>query len=58
MEVAYERGDQVLWIRFLNDRTYRYQNVPVEVYTDLLEAESKGRFFNLEIKDIYACARV
>ncbi len=58
MEVAYERGDQVLWIRFLNDRTYRYQNVPAEVYTDLLDAESKGRFFNLEIKEIYACVRL
>ena len=58
MEVAYERGDRVLWLRLYNGRTYRYSDVPAEVYTDLLEAESKGRFFNLEIKDIYACARV
>jgi hypothetical protein len=58
MEVAYERGDRVLWLRLYNGRIYRYSDVPAEVYTDLLEAESKGRFFNLEIKDIYACVRV
>ena len=58
MEVAYEPGDRVLWLRFLNGRTYRYSDVPAEVYADLLEAESKGRFFNLEIKDVYPYARI
>lgn len=56
--VAYERGDHVLWLRFYDGRTYQYQDVPAEVYTDLLDAEWKGRFFNLEIKEIYACVRL
>lgn len=39
--VAYERDDEVLWLRFRNGRTYTYREVPQEVYEQLLSAESK-----------------
>lgn len=55
--VAYHRDDEVLWLRFHNGRTYLFRQVPEETYEELLAAESKGRFFNLEIKDAFPYAR-
>lgn len=56
--VAYEKDAEVLWLRFHNGRTYKYREVPEEVYEDLLDAESKGQYFLAEIRDAYPYARV
>ncbi len=56
--VAYQGDEEVLWLRFHNDRTYLFRQVPEQTYEKLLAAESKGRFFNSQIKDTFPYARV
>jgi len=53
--IAYTREAHELDIRFVNGRTYRYSNVPPEVYERLATASSKGAFYNTEIRDRFAC---
>lgn len=46
--VAYE--DQKMYVQFHNGGEYQYDNVPVEVYNEVLEAESVGRAFHRLVK--------
>jgi YD repeat-containing protein len=48
--VGYDEDDQVLEITFRDGRVYHFLEVPPERVLSLLRAESKGRFFNSEIK--------
>ena len=48
--VGYDEDQQVLEIVFHDGRVYHYLEVPPERVLSLLRAESKGRFFNAEIK--------
>lgn len=41
-------------IRFKSGRWYRYLDVPVHVYFDLMAASSKGKFHHRFIRDRYA----
>jgi len=54
--VGYEKG--VLEVRFRNGGVYRYHGVPADVHDQLLEAESKGRFFNRRVRDAYRAERL
>lgn len=54
--IGYE--DDMVDIQFHNGGTYRYYNVPAEVYVKLYNSESKGRFFHKEIKGKYDCAKL
>ena len=51
--IRYDARRELLDIRFTNDRTYRYEDVPDFVYRALLRADSKGRYFNEIIRDGY-----
>jgi hypothetical protein len=53
VSVKYDAASGDLQIRFVNGRTYLYSNVPPEVYEALLDAESKGAFFNAQVRDGY-----
>jgi hypothetical protein len=55
-EVGYE--DEVMEVHFNNGGAYRYFNVPPEVCRDFLRADSKGSFFNQEIRGGYPCKRI
>ena len=49
--VGYDEEARELFVRFHNrGRTYVYFDVPPEAYAALLEAPSKGRYLNFEIK--------
>lgn len=39
-------------------RVYRYFDVPLSIYSELMEAESKGTYFNDFIKDMYSYEEV
>jgi hypothetical protein len=54
----YDNEERELDITFTSGRTYRYFGVPLEIYVDLLDAESKGQFFNDRIKNAFAFAEV
>lgn len=52
-EVGYDEETKELRVRFKNGREYVYEGVEDNVYNDLLEATSKGKFFGKNIKPNY-----
>lgn len=56
--VGYDSGTSTLEVEFKKGRIYQYQNVPPEKYSSLLDADSKGRYFNKNIKDLYPFVRI
>jgi hypothetical protein len=48
--VGYDRAHQVLWLEFRNRAVYRYFGVPARVHQDLMAADSKGSYFNRNIR--------
>lgn len=41
-------------VRFVDGRTFRYSDVPPDVYKALVDAESKRAFFNAQIRGCYS----
>lgn len=56
--VGYDEGSQTLEVEFLNGSIYQYYNVPKNMYDQLMQAGSKGRFLNIYIKNAYPYSRV
>jgi hypothetical protein len=56
--VAYDKDDSMLLVRFQTGSEYAYYNVPEDKYQNLLEAESKGKFFVKEIKPEYEYKKI
>jgi lysyl-tRNA synthetase class 2 len=55
--IDYEESTKELDITFTSGKTYRYLDVPPEIYGALVDADSKGQFFNEYIKNEFAyCA--
>lgn len=54
--VGYEK--KVLEVSFRNGGLYQYFDVPEELLVMLLQADSKGRFFNQNIRGRYASKRL
>jgi KTSC domain len=48
----------MLKIEFINRAIYRYLNVPPLTYYDLMSADSKTRYYDLNIKQKYCALRV
>jgi hypothetical protein len=56
--VKYDDDAGELDITFTSGKTYRYRDVPPDVYDELLDAESKGEYFNENIKNIFTFSEV
>jgi hypothetical protein len=56
--VKYDDEARELDITFTSGKTYRYREVPLQIYDGLLEAESKGEFVNDNIKDVFVYSEV
>jgi len=56
--VGYSKRRHILEIEFVNGAVYRYFEVPLSVYHDLMSAESKARFYDSNIKKHYRSALV
>ena len=52
-KVGYSKRRHVLEVEFVSGAIYRYLDVPVTVYRDLMSAESKARFYDSNIKGHY-----
>jgi hypothetical protein len=52
-KVGYSKRRRILEIEFVNGAIYRYVDVPPAAYRDLMSAESKARFYDLNIKGHY-----
>ncbi|MGN6568183.1 MAG: KTSC domain-containing protein [Flavipsychrobacter sp.] len=51
--LAYNPDDRLLEIEFQGGKVYHYYDVPESIYYSLLKAESAGRYFNENIRDVY-----
>lgn len=56
--VGYDPANRVLELEFHRGVIYCYGDVPVELYRQLLSAESKGRFFNRHIRNHFLGIRL
>jgi lysyl-tRNA synthetase class 2 len=56
--IDYDAGRAKLMVRFLSGEAYVYVGVPGEVHRSFVEADSKGRFFQAEIRDRYPFNRL
>jgi hypothetical protein len=56
--VSYDAGQSILQLGFCDGAIYRYFGVPAAISDDLLAAESKGTYFNREIRDCFPYALV
>lgn len=55
---AYSPGERQLYLEFRSGAVYRYVDVPLQQYVEFLAADSKGRYFNLSIRDRFQCQQV
>lgn len=53
--IYYEKG---LYVKFKTSGLYFYKDVSQELYLDLMNAESKGKFFNTHIKPKFGFEKV
>lgn len=51
--IGYNKEEQQLFIKFNNGSLYMYNDVPEDVWEDLQNSESKGKFVNNELKNVY-----
>ncbi len=56
--IGYDAESNVLEIEFHSGWTYHYFEVPSGRYQSLMDATSKGSFFNREIKGKYSYERI
>lgn len=56
--VGYDQDAEVLYIEFKNGTTYTYDMVPFAVYQSLMDADSIGSFFHLNIRTVYEYTKV
>ena len=51
--IGYSRKLHALEIEFVNGAVYRYCDVPIALYRDLMAADSKARFYDKKIRARY-----
>jgi hypothetical protein len=51
--VGYNEDLKILEIEFNSGGVYQYSNVPPEIYSNLMTAPSKGKFFHANVKNNY-----
>ncbi len=49
--IGYDDDVNVLEVIFNNGQIYQYRNVPREVFAQLMAADSKGRYFQENVRD-------
>ena len=57
-KLGYSKRRHILEIEFVNGAVYRYFDVPLSVYRDLMSAESKARFYDSNVRKHYRSVMV
>jgi hypothetical protein len=57
-DFSYNVATRQLVVTFVTGRVYAYADVPPDVHNAFRASGSKGRFFNLEIRDNYDCREI
>lgn len=56
--IGYDKRSRTLEIEFHGGAVYSYERVPIELWTELLRAESKGKFFQHRVRDRFPTTRL
>jgi hypothetical protein len=56
--MEYNDEAQILRITYTSGAVYDYRNVPLDVFEEMKDADSKGSFLNYKIKGKYRYKRV
>ncbi len=56
--IGYDEVTETLEVEFLNGSIYQYYNVQMNIYEQMMQAGSKGKFLNTYIKNAYPYSRV
>jgi hypothetical protein len=56
--LTYDEANHQLTVGFRNQTSYQYSGVPGEVFALLLCSPSRGKYFNIEIRNRYPGKRV
>lgn len=56
--IDYDQDHEKLFVQFTSGERYLYVGVPGEVCRSFLDADSKGHFFQAEIRDQYPYNRL
>lgn len=51
-------NDNTLYVKFHSGSVYAYPGVSKDLYEEMLGAESKGKFFNSKIKNVFEFKKV
>jgi len=53
VSVGYDTKQHILEVEFIHGAVYQYFDVPPSAYQALLNADSRGRYFNANIRENY-----
>ena len=56
--VGYDESSETLQVEFKNSATYQYFDVPGNVFEELRDTDSVGKYLNMHIKGSYRFSRV
>ena len=56
--VAYDEETLTLEVEFVEGGIYQYSGVPKEIYESLMNAESKGRYYVIKIRNTFPYQKV
>ena len=56
--ISFVKSSRILEVEFRSGAIYRYREVPESTYSELLRAESKGRYFACHIRGKHQFERV
>jgi hypothetical protein len=56
--IGYDRATSTLEVEFANGGVYRYAGVPAELWSAFRQADSKGKFFQDHVRDVFTTTRV
>lgn len=56
--IGYDSQSEILEIEFHSGGVYQYDDVPMDVYTGLMQASSHGKYFHAYVKNVYAYRRM
>lgn len=54
---AYDKNEKIMYVQFKNGVTYKYKDVPHELYDEFLTSPSKGGFIHQRIKSNFECEK-
>jgi KTSC domain len=54
-QIGYDQEAQELYVEFISGSTYVYSGVPESTAQEIMNADSKGSYFNREIKPNFEC---